>query len=236
MLCVFVWGTMAPLHIRVSFSPLPLIDQESQDPLQWGSSWGLAITWIAWAELAPGHTAGICSLCKGGRAVPLVAFSFVFWNTWCQGLHNRPWLTWLRYKGVCYTLQCEKPSGHSHIVFQNSVRSCMVWCFSWFIPTLLCSRSGCKLVPCMVVLPHRYCGAIGGVQAQQEGCLLFKCGQERTNTTKFYTHRSFIQTGGFVASLGEQCYSQQEGSKPPSFLHWQAVASLNSSRLIDLLH
>lgn len=29
--------------------------------------------------------------------------SAVFWSTQCQGFHHRPWLTGLRYKGVCYT-------------------------------------------------------------------------------------------------------------------------------------
>lgn len=101
---------------------------------------------------------GICSLCQIGRAMP--------------------WWHLALFSGTLGTrkLCCEKPSGYSHVIFQNSVRCCMGWCFSQFIPSFLCSRSGCKLVPCMVVLPDRLCGAIGGVQAQQEGCLLLKCG------------------------------------------------------------
>lgn len=55
------------------------------------------------------------------------------------------------------------------------------------------------LVPCMVVLPDRHCDATGGVQAQQEECLLYKCGlflgpekdklNQILNTQVFYSNR-----------------------------------------------
>lgn len=117
---VFVWGTMASLHVEV-FSPSPERSGESGS-IAVGQQVRAQDHWdcLGQAVLAPWAQCRVC-----------VCLEWQSWDSAVSGalgvFHNRPWLTRLRYKGVCYTLECEKPSGHSHVIFQNSVRCLMIF-------------------------------------------------------------------------------------------------------------
>lgn len=92
------------------------------------------------------------------------------------------------------------------------------WCHAW-----LCFLIGTVMPLVVFRLSKNAC------------CLnvVFSCGQEGTNTTRF-KHTGFLFKQEDFCSVFRWAVLQ-EGSKSTSFLHWQSVASLSSSRLIDLL-